>query len=227
MSRLELSGQRFGRLVVGIRAPTTKKHTAWHCTCDCGAELVVKTHHLSCGETKSCGCLKRERARTLHQSVVRKPKPVVVKKARHGLSRSRAYNIWVHMRGRCENPNHHAFAYYGGRGITLCERWSVFENFYADMGEPPPRHTIERMDNDKGYEPGNCRWATRAEQSRNTSRNRRLTHAGVTLTVSQWAARVGINEQTIASRLDDSGWSVADALTRPVSRKSTLAPTIT
>jgi hypothetical protein len=220
---MSLVGMRFTRLVVTERAPSAGNQVYWRCLCDCGETRLVKTQHLRGGDTKSCGCLKKDRQRALSVAGVAarkaraKPKPE--RKHRHGMSGSRSYKIWSCMRARCENPNHNHYSYYGGRGIAVCEQWKNFEGFLADMGEAPSGMTIERVDNDRGYEPGNCRWASRADQNRNTRRNRLLTYDGASLTISEWARRIGINEQTIASRIDDSGWTVADALTRPVANK--------
>jgi hypothetical protein len=116
---------------------------------------------------------------------------------------------------RCRNPKVAFFKHYGGRGISVCERWQTFENFYADMGPmPTARHTVERKDTNGNYEPSNCRWATRREQARNTRTNRRVTFDGKTLCVAEWAEQTGLPAHTIAERLR-AGWSVHDALTKP------------
>lgn len=128
------------------------------------------------------------------------------------------------MRQRCGNPNNAAWRYYGGRGITVCERWQTFANFIADMGRmPTPRHTIERIDVNGHYEPSNCRWATMTEQAQNTRRNHLITLDGVTRTLSEWCALRGIFKQTLRHRLK-AGWTIEQALTiepntiRPVAR---------
>jgi hypothetical protein len=122
------------------------------------------------------------------------------------------YRCWANMIQRCTNPRRALYRTYGGRGITVCERWRRFENFLADMGEQPTEMSLDRIDNNGNYEPGNCRWATRAEQSRNTSRNRMLTFNGVTQCAADWAAAVGIPWPTIHRRLKD-GWPIERVLT--------------
>jgi hypothetical protein len=118
---------------------------------------------------------------------------------------------------RCTNPDSTGYARYGGRGITVCDRWrESFANFLADMGpKPTPRHTIDRINNDGNYEPGNCRWATGKEQCRNTRRNRYIEHDGRRMTQVEWCEETGMIKATLCCRLK-SGWSVAAALTTPV-----------
>lgn len=158
-----LTGQRFGRLVVLRYAGKNRsKHCLWECVCDCGSHKTVETSSLNCGHTKSCGCIHRELAERKNLS--------------HGHNRvgrrTPEYRSWVGMIQRCTNPKAENYARYGGRGVTVCERWHDFTNFLADMGpKPSPKHTIDRIDNEKGYEPGNCRWATVTEQNRNQRRH--------------------------------------------------------
>ena len=121
---------------------------------------------------------------------------------RHGKSRSPIYLCWQNIRQRCFNPKMPHYERYGGRGITVCDRWMVFENFVADMGERPPNMTLERIDNDGPYSPENCRWATRKEQSNNRFCNVRITYNNETLTVAQWSERTGIHHNTISLRLE-------------------------
>lgn len=124
------------------------------------------------------------------------------------------YRIWNTMKQRCTNPNNSHYQYYGARGIKVCARWfHNFQNFLDDMGEPPHGHQLDRINNDGNYEPGNCRWVTRVEQARNKRTNRRLVFDGQSLTITEWAARVGIPRGTIEKRLDQFGWSITQALT--------------
>jgi hypothetical protein len=117
------------------------------------------------------------------------------------------------MRTRCNNPNQPGWPNYGGRGITVCERWDSFENFLVDMGQMPGRgYSIDRIDNDGNYEPGNCRWATRAEQSSNTSRNVLVTHNGITKTLTQWSDDLGLNRGTVRTRYHRQGKTPRQAL---------------
>lgn len=134
-------------------------------------------------------------------------------------NRSPEYRTWNNMTQRCTNPKHTNFHRYGGRGITVCERWlNSFAAFLEDMGpKPTPKHEIERKDNDKGYSPDNCRWATHKEQCRNFGRNRLLTFDGKTMCISAWAEHLGIHRQTLKHRLD-SGWTLERALTTVKSR---------
>lgn len=136
----------------------------------------------------------------------------------HGHARkgnhSGMWESWSSMIGRCTNPNNPAFPRYGGRGITVCPRWMVFENFLADMGDRGADKSIERIDNDGNYEPGNCRWATRMEQGSNKRNNRLITHNGETLTLSQWSRRTGLSLQTIFCRIKN-GWSESKAVSHP------------
>ena len=148
--RSEIGGKRFGRLVamttVEGRDPTRKM---WLCKCDCGATATVRGSDLRAGDVKSCGCLARKHGHVGPDV----PSPT--------------YHSWQAMRQRCTNPNTVAWKYYGARGIRVCERWQTFVNFLADMGERPAGKTLDRIDCDGNYEPGNCRWATQAEQIRN------------------------------------------------------------
>jgi len=135
----------------------------------------------------------------------------------HGMSYSSEYKVWAGMKGRCADKKQKS---HGGRGITVCERWQSFENFYADMGpRPSDKHSIERIDNDGNYEPSNCRWATLSEQMRNTRRNRIVEFRGEKRTISEWAVITGLTHKLITWRLNN-GWPAEDALTTPnVGRK--------
>ena len=139
-----------------------------------------------------------------------------MKRKYHGHSKTRTYRIWCGMKTRCTNPNTEAFKDYGARGIFVCPAWlDDFTRFYADMGEAPASATLERQDNSRGYEPSNCRWATRTEQGRNKRTNRLLTINGESLPLSVWAQRSGIAIGTIHRRLKQ-GWPEPDAVFVPV-----------
>ena len=123
------------------------------------------------------------------------------------------------MKSRCLNPKSQQYHNYGGRGIKVCDRWQRFENFYADMGDrPSAQHTLDRRDNDRGYEPGNCEWRTYTQQNNNTRRSHRLTHNGETHTIAEWAAILGVPKQRLVNRITTYGWSAERALTEPAHR---------
>jgi hypothetical protein len=193
------TGLRYGRLTVLAYAG----ERCWLCRCDCGLELTVKGNNLTSRNTRSCGCLQAEMTREASRT--------------HGLTYSGEYNSWCGMISRCSNPRNNSHYVYGARGVAVCARWrDSFEAFFADMGRrPTPCHSIERLDNDVDYQPGNCVWATDKEQSRNKRNNHRLTFRGETLCIADWSDRTGLKQRTIYSRLK-IGWSVERALTTPV-----------
>lgn len=196
-------GQTLGRLSVEEYLPRCRKTgelARFKCKCDCGNEVIVNASNLLRKNkgTRSCGCLVSETS-SKNQTT-------------HGKSKSSEWLAWRNMKTRCCDVNHKAYLRYGGRGIKVCERWlDSFENFFEDMGEKPsPRHTLERKNNSEGYEPGNCVWATRKAQSRNTRRCRMITCNGVTKTLMQWSEETGIKYTTLQRRL--GRWSVEKAL---------------
>lgn len=185
-------GKRFRWLVVLSRG----RRAHWLCRCDCGVEREFHHSNLKSGHTKSCGC-----------------RTIELKTAiwlRHGHNRKRGptptYRSWASMRQRCETKTAKSYADYGGAGIRVCERWKTFDNFLADMGKRPPGTSIDRYPNNAGnYEPGNCRWATSKQQTRNRRNTRTLTVRGETLCVTDWAIKAGMSRSVLARRLK-SGW---------------------
>jgi hypothetical protein len=172
----DIAGVRFGRLVaMGPMSRISSRERLWVCRCDCGADAEVRAGALVAGRQVSCGCLQSERTAARN-----------VAAARHGHASkdgaSPEYKAWGGIKRRCYNPSDREFHNYGGRGITVCDRWrDSFDAFLADVGtRPSPRHSIDRIDNDRGYEPGNVRWATRETQERN-KRTTRLCQVSVAL----------------------------------------------
>lgn len=147
---LDISGQRFGRLVVRSYA----KNSKWECVCDCGALTTVQSVRLRQGDTSSCGCYQRDRASEANTT--------------HGARRTRAYNTWTNMRKRCANLEGPDAPWYAAKGIAVCNRWQNFNLFLDDMGQPPEGASLDRIDGALGYSPENCRWATAREQSHNS-----------------------------------------------------------
>jgi hypothetical protein len=211
--RKNLEDHRFGRLVA-----TSFQDGRWRCVCDCGKESKVDSGDLLSGNTQSCGCLARERRIDASRIHAKKHGAVV------GGVKTRTYSKWAGMWSRCTNPKANSYEHYGGRGISVCERWKSFENFLADMGEAPPGLSIDRYpDNDGNYEPGNCRWATSSEQMRNTRVTRWIEHNGERLILSDWAARAGVSVAIFSKRLD-GGWSMERALTTPTKKPKVAVP---
>lgn len=206
MKTKNLIGERFGRLVVLSFEGKVRGSYRWACRCDCGKECVVQSGNLINGHTSSCGCRQRD--------IARLPKDYC---RTHGLSRHRIRNIYNLMKHRCLNDQNVGYHLYGGRGISVCDRWAgSFQAFVDDMGLPPSdRHQLDRIDGDGDYAPENCRWATRKEQARNRRTNRVVEYAGESAPLIVWAERFEIPAQTLANRIN-SGWSVERALKMPV-----------
>lgn len=195
------SGDRFGRLtVISEVSDTTPKR--YNCACDCGGIKITTGTRLKRGECRSCGCLKRE--------------SIVKRNHKHGMSNTRLYRIWNHMKERCEKRYSNVYKHYGQRGIALCDEWHDFEVFkeWALNNGYSDDLTIERKDNDKGYCPDNCKWATMTEQANNKRNNIKITVNNETMTINQWAKALGVEKSAIRFRLKN-GLSDYDAITKP------------
>lgn len=205
---IDLVGKRFGRLLVlgreGVTVNGVHTRIRWACRCDCGNRHVTEGRHLRQGDAKSCGCLQRDAvASGTHCKT-------------HGMHATKEYSSWKAMKSRCTRITDPEYANYGGRGIRVCNRWMhSFEHFFEDMGyRPSPGHSLDRIDNERGYEPDNCRWATPIEQCNNMRRNRLLTLNGRTMSLMQWSRETDIAESALRSRLA-KGWTTTEALTLP------------
>lgn len=208
--RIEVTpGYRYGRLTVvaeaePIRRPNGAMRRRVACRCDCGGVTTVILESLTSNKTTSCGCFQKEcMANAWRKNVT------------HGRSCTKEHKQWDSMKQRCLNPNHEFFYHYGGRGIKVCDSWlESFENFFADMGECPEGLTLDRIENEGNYEPSNCRWATRGEQSRNRRGVVILTLGNDSMCIAEWARRIGMHEDTLRRRIK-TGWTVEEALTTP------------
>lgn len=204
----DLSGQRFGRLVVIEQSedrilPSGKKEAMFKCRCDCGNEKNIRSTSLKNGNTISCGCYRSECSRS--------------RVAIHGMSNTRLHNTWKSMLERCYNKNNKSYRNYGAKGIVVCDEWKEFKPFadWALKNGYDDTLTIDRIDSKKNYCPENCRWCDRKTQNNNTSRNHYITYKGKTQTMAQWAEETGISYNAIKSRLNKHHWSVERALETP------------
>lgn len=201
-SYIDLTGQRFGRLLVKTRSGTHKLGGAiFECTCDCGNVVQVRAQSLRQCHTKSCGCLNSDQKRDI----------CIERNTSHGQTGTKTYETWVNMLSRCFNKNSLSYKKYGARGTTVCKRWLKFENFFSDMGKRPIGYTLDRINTRGNYEPTNCRWATMKQQQNNRNNNVRLTLNGDTFTIQEWARRTGISRETISKRIR-AGWDTKRAL---------------
>lgn len=208
--RKDLTGKVFGRLtVLSLAASRRPGFLRWLCQCYCGNQKEVLAQDLRNGHTTSCGCRKLEiTSRGANRS--------------HGMSKTPEYTTWCSIMARCKNLSDPR---YGGRGIRMFQGWlgeRGFERFYEHVGpKPSPNHQLERINNDGHYEPGNVRWATRIENSRNKRNTRMLTWNGRTQAITDWADEVGISSANIRNRIDHCGWTVEKALTVSARRPQT------
>ena len=183
----DILGKRFGRLlVIEFDHMGRYGNSYWRCQCDCGIDTIVSRKHLLDGHVTSCGCRNVDSHTT------------------HGMSYTDLYHVWVGMKQRCENALHNSYGRYGGRGIFICRDWSIFENFrdWALNNGYEPGLTIDRINNDDGYYPENCRWADLVTQQNNRSTNRHVTYDGITHTAAEWARLLGVKYATLLTRLN-------------------------
>jgi hypothetical protein len=201
--REELVGQIFGRLTVcTLDTGNKNKDTRWLCVCECGTFKSIRALTLKNGKSKSCGCMIAKLASE--------------RESTHRLTKTMEYRSWTSMLQRCNNKNHIAFNNYGGRGISVCERWQKsFLNFLNDMGPRPSiEYSIERIDNNGNYEPKNSKWATEQEQKLNRRDSRIINHNGLSKNLSVWASEYNIPFDVLSKRLA-AGWDMGRALTQP------------
>lgn len=210
---IDLTGKRFGRLTVIEKNHVGSHRTIfWKCKCDCGEFAIVRGKSLKSGNTKSCGCLIRDR-----------------KNVKHGYRHTRLYNIWSGIKARCYNQSSHAYKRYGERGISMCLEWlNNFESFYmwSINNGYSESLSIDRIDVNGNYDPSNCRWATSSQQSNNKRNNILITLNGVTLNLQKWCNQLHIKRSTVNTRVRVCGWTYEKALTTPVrqhKKESTLS----
>lgn len=202
----DISGQRFGRLTVAGKEPLTLVPTKWLCRCDCGNEIDARLSNLTSGSTKSCGCLRKELASA--------------RQRRHGMFGTKVYTSWSAMLYRCRNPKAKPYPLYGGRGISVCERWLDFKNFYVDMG---PTHwdgaEIDRIDPNGNYEPSNCRWLSASLSQSNKTCSIQVLYEGKEWYLADLCRSLGLSRRHVNSRLA-LGWDLTKALLTPVASQT-------
>lgn len=199
----KLKGRKFGRLTVLDKLHNYHKNNRiyWLCVCDCGNLIEVDSSRLVSGQTKSCGCLRKDL--------------LIKRNLKHDKSHTRLYNIWTQMKKRCYNSKTPQYKDYGGRGIAVCYEWcNNFQSFYDWSMANGYNDTlsIDRVDNNKSYSPDNCRWATRRQQNRNTRQNRNITINGETHCLKDWCDILGLKRSTVSNRINRYNWTIEKAL---------------
>lgn len=201
----DLTGKRFRMFsVINRDLESKKKEVRWIVKCDCGKIISIRSSSLTSGKSISCGCYAKEMNTKKHRT--------------HGMSKTRTYRAWQNMIDRCDNANSKSYNNYGKRGITASHEWHNFNTFYKDMGDKPKGLSLERKNNDMGYCKENCKWATPKEQMMNTRYNKILTLNGISLNISAWSEKLGINRSTLYNR-SRRNWTDARTLTFPVISK--------
>lgn len=214
MSKLiNLVGQKFGRLTVLKRVENDKNgQSRWLCRCSCPEhnEVIVISANLRKGGTKSCGCYSTEM--------------LIKRSTKHGHKNDTIYNVWARMKQRCNNPKDPGYADYMGRGIKVCKRWeNSFQAFYDDVSKLPhfgeKGYSINRIDNDGNYEPGNVEWSTPTEQANNRRNSQRIPYNGEEHSLTEWGRILNISYRVLRRRINELGWPIEKALTTPVMDK--------
>jgi hypothetical protein len=202
-------GDKYGRLTVVAEVEGNRYSRRILCRCDCGMEKIIALNLLLSGNTKSCGCLKREMR--------------IAKNTSHGLSKHCLYSVWSSMKDRCLNSNIDSYKNYGARGISVCDEWMDFANFYnwAINNGYKKGLTIERVDYNGNYDPSNCTWIPFKDQSKNRRSNHWIEFNGEIKTMSQWARDFGFKRGTIKDRIE-RGWPIQKALTTPIKSKEVI-----
>lgn len=188
-NKIQMLGRTFqGLKVLSEDGKNKCGQIQWKCECVCGKIFSADGHALRRGQTRSCGCL------------------YLSERTTHGKTKTKIYSVWSSMRSRCTDRKHTSYDNYGARGVVVCERWASFENFFRDMGDLPfAGATLDRIDNARGYEPGNVRWATYAQQARNKSNNKLVEHKGRSLCVADWAKEFNVDRSTMSRRIQRHG----------------------
>lgn len=197
VNSIDLTGKKYNNLTVK-NIVIVKNQTCWNVKCDCGNEFVILGHRLKNGSIKSCGCIRK--------------KNTLLRNTTHNLTGTPSYYTWSGMIQRCTNVKSKHYKDYGGRGITVCDKWLKFEGFFEDMGERPNGLTLDRKDNDGNYCKENCRWSTKEEQSNNSRSTRQITYNGKTQTLTEWSKELGIKRNVLNFRLFRN-WSIERAFT--------------
>lgn len=195
---VDITNKKYTRLTALEFLRVEDHHAFWRCVCDCGNTVEARGYDLRRGHKKSCGCLFYLRS---------------------GSAYSREYAAWRNAKDRCNNERNHAYDRYGGRGIKMYPQWeNSFSDFYDYIGpKPSPKHSLDRIDNSKGYEPGNVRWATPKQQTTNRRSNRTVTYKGETKTLSEWSQVIGGSKILVSCRLR-KGWSEERAVSTPADK---------
>jgi len=204
--KIDMIGKKFGKLFVTNENGRIGSLLAFECQCECGNTVIVRGPSLRSGNTTSCGCTHKEMVGMLNK--------------KHGQAKSEEYSVWQNMISRCTNIKVGSYSRYGERGITVSDEWRNFENFYADMGKRPKGKTLDRIDNNGPYSKENCRWATVAEQNRNTRRTKLIEFNGKTQCLKDWANEVGMAYNTLRKRFVLYNWPFEKAITTPPKQHS-------